>query len=189
MHGLQPPVLGLDRHLAAAGHRHPHGTEVDPVGRGRAPGRRRPRRRDRAWPGRRRSSSPASPRPGPRASPPFERQRADGAGAGLVAGFDQRVATDPFTAAARPPGVAFVRADPPPRPRRAITGAPRQAARARRWSRSHRRRARTRAGPRPRRTGPARRAAPPAARSGRRAAARSSARGSWLIRQTRISPR
>ena len=114
-------------------------------------------------------SSPASPRPGPRAAHRFSARapmvRAPGSSPGSTGS-----ATDPLTAASRPPGIAFVRADEP-RPRRAITNTHREAARARRWSRSHPRRARSPAGPGPRRIGCARRVAPPAARSGRRAGA------------------
>ena len=92
-----------------------------------------------------------SPRPAPRATNRLRASapmvRAPGSSPGSSSPF-----TDPFTADGRPPGVGFVRADPPPRPRRAITGVPRKAGRARRWSRSHRPLARTRAGPGPRRT-------------------------------------
>ena len=91
-----------------------------------------------------------SPRPAPRATNRLRASapivRAPGSSPGSSRPF-----TEPFTADGRPPGVGFVRADPP-RPRRAITGVLRKAARARRWSRSHRPLARTRAGPGPRRT-------------------------------------
>ncbi len=90
MHGLQPPVLGLDRHLAAAGHRHPHGTEVDPVRRGRlvadvvfVEGTVRGRAVADVVTG---VAATRTPR-----SPPFQRQGADGAGARLVARVDRVV--------------------------------------------------------------------------------------------------
>ncbi len=86
VHGLQPAVLGLDRHLAAPRHRHLHRAEVDPLGPGvlavevalvEGP------ERGEAVAGVVAAVAAA------RAArhPALQRERTDGPGAGLVAGF------------------------------------------------------------------------------------------------------
>ena len=170
VHGLQPPVLGLDRHLAAAGHRHPHGTEVDLASARPAASPMSSSSKGPCVGGPSPTSSPTSPRPGPRAAHRFSASapmvRAPGSSPGSTGPCDRSVRPPRPDRPASPSS-----ASDEPRPRRAITNTHREAARARRWSRSHPRRARTPAGPGPRRTGRARRVAPPAARSGRRAGA------------------